>query len=233
MLPGVTGIAGFGASVPEMVNTDNATNASAGSTQTFNTRSIGAVGPSRLIIVTVGWTQDAGTARTVTGGTIGGISTGAAKCQINDAAGTAPGVAILAAYVPSGTTATIVVNFSGSVSRCIIGVWSAFYVNSDTPTDADANISGLIGGTSGSTSVTSTVDPGGFIVASGLASSNNTTTITFSAGVTEAYEAVSATIRANGGSAAAQTPGNKTVTVSGTNSIAGGWGVFLAAASFR
>lgn len=222
----------LGQPAPTVTYRDNASSSVLQSSYTFSGLSIGPTGSNRLVVVAVGWTNSTGIARTVSSATIGGVSA-TIQCQINDAASTAPGVAVLSAFVPTGTTATVVVNFSGNNRNCIVATYSAYNVASGTATDTDTSISGVIAGTSGSTSVTSTVSTDGFIVASGLASSFDTTTITFSAGVSEDFELAQGTIRANAGSASGQTSGNKTVTVSGTNSVSGGWGLFLAAASFR
>ncbi|AWC22052.1 hypothetical protein CO731_01508 [Aminobacter sp. MSH1] len=212
--------------VPELIMENQLVSTSA--THTYASGSL--VG---LVVVAVGWTMDSGTARTVSSATICG-QTAAVNCQINDAASTAPGVAIISAVVPTLTTGDIVINFSGTIHRSSVGAYRSIVYKSATPTDTATGISGVLAGTSGSKTVNPDVAEGGFVIASGLASSFNTTTITFSAGVTEDYENVTSSIRVNGGSTAnlaAQV--GRPVTVSGTNSVAGGWGLFIAAASFR
>ena len=227
MLPGICGMmAGLGGPSPELVMENQLVSTSA--THTYSGVSLGG-----LVVVAIGWTMDSGTARTVSSATIGGQAA-IVNCQINDAASTAPGVAIISALVSTPTTGDIVINFSGTIHRSSVGAYRAVNCNGATPTDTATGISGVISGTSGSKTVNLDVAAGGFVIASGLASSFNTTTISFSAGVSEDYENVTSSIRANGGSAndlAAQV--NLPVTVSGTSNVAGGWGLFVAAASFR
>ncbi|CAI2932448.1 hypothetical protein [Aminobacter niigataensis] len=226
MLPGFCGMmAGLPTyPAPELITESQLVSTSA--THTYSGVSLGG-----LVVVAIGWTMDSGTARTVSSATIGGQAA-TVNCQINDAASTAPGVAIISAAVPTPITGDIVINFSGTIHRSSMGAYRVD--NYATQTDIATGISGVIAGASGSKTVNLDVAPGGFVIASGLASSFNTTTMTFSAGVTEDYENVTSSIRVNSGSTAnlaAQV--GRPVTVSGTNSVAGGWGLFIAAASFR
>lgn len=208
------------------------------STYTFSSTSIGAASVSRLVVVTVGFCDRTGTGRTISSATIGGV-TATINTQINDAASTAPGVAIIQAVVPTGTSGDIVINFSGSIHSCGIGVFALYDLISTTPTDSDETITGVLLFTTGSISRTSTVLQHGVIISIGLNSTFDTPGISCTSTVTEVYETLinnsinGDNILINGGLATNQTAGDKTVTHGGTNSDFGGWGLFLACASWR
>lgn len=222
------------------VTSDSAENEFFGqSTYTFSSTSIGAASVSRLVVVTVGFCDRIGTGRTISSATIGGV-TATINTQINDAASTAPGVGIVSAVVPTGTTGDVVINFSGLVHGCGIGVFTLYDLISATPTDTDSTITGVLGGTSGSISRTSSVlQNNGVIVSVGLNSTFDTPTISCTSTVTEVFDLSinnsidGSTIRVNGGLASDLTLGDKTVTHGGTNSSSGGWGLFLSCASWR
>lgn len=102
------------------------------STYTFSNADIGAAASDRLVIVAVHAAFSGGTNRTITSATIGGIS------ATIDYAGTntdARGFTFLSAIVPTGTTATIVLNFSGNLLRLGIGVYRLTKYTSRVPRD--------------------------------------------------------------------------------------------------
>jgi len=208
------------------------------STYTFSSVSLGTASISRLIVVTIGFSNRIGDGRTISSATINGESATIIE-QIFDEASTAPGVAIIQAVVPTGTSGDIVINFSGSIHNCGIGVFALYDLTSTTPTDSDETITGVLPGTSGSISRTSTVSENGVIISVGLNSTFDTPGISCTSTVTEVYETLSnnsfdgSNILINGGLATNQTAGNKTVTHGGTNSDSGGWGLFLVCASWR
>jgi hypothetical protein len=88
-------------------------------TFTFTGKSIGTAASNRKVVVCVGGNADA---RTVSTLTVGGNSASLVKRQTN-ADGTSE---IWAVNVSSGTTADIVVTFSGAENTCGIGVYSLY-----------------------------------------------------------------------------------------------------------
>jgi hypothetical protein len=99
------------------VNTANAT------THTFSGVSIGTAASNRKIVVAS--QHSSGTVPvSVSSMTVGGIS---ATFVVNQASADGEAyVEIWQANVPTGTTATIVVNYSGTVSRGGVGVWAVY-----------------------------------------------------------------------------------------------------------
>lgn len=125
---------GFGASVTPVAVTFAAATGSAtnASTYTFTNHAIGTADSSRIVVVGFfgnGTTTTTGATVTI-GGNSATVPTGSA-ININDLEA---GFAYLA--VAAGTTATIVVTFSGTKSRAGISVWSVTN-SSGTHTDAD------------------------------------------------------------------------------------------------
>jgi hypothetical protein len=85
---------------------------------TFSSIAIGTAAANRYVIVGIGATA---TPTAVLSVTVGGI---AATQVVSQVAGNSI-AAIWIALVPTGTTATIVITFTGSTQKCSIGVWSA------------------------------------------------------------------------------------------------------------
>lgn len=113
------------------VNTSYIGTASSGtsaSSFTFSSQSIGTADTNRIVFVAVGATGNSGV--TVSSVTIGGNN----ATLVNS--GSIGFGTMTCAYlvVPSGTTATIVANFSGSQNRCAIDVY-AIYNAKTTPYD--------------------------------------------------------------------------------------------------
>lgn len=102
-------------------------------TYTFSGVSIGTATSDRLVIV--------GAASTETGGlrTVSSISIGGINGTLHEApAGDWHPVGLASRAVSSGTTADIVVTFSGGVARCMIFVWTLKNYVSATPYDSDS-----------------------------------------------------------------------------------------------
>lgn len=95
-------------------------------TYTYTSRAIGTAAANRYIVVGVG--QATAAINAVVSMTIGGIS---ASQIVFDTNGVNGRTDLWIAPVPTGTTATIVITFAGSVTRCGIGVW-AIYGGSNT-----------------------------------------------------------------------------------------------------
>ncbi len=88
-------------------------------THTFSSKAIGTAAADRIVVVAVGASNSGG--ETVASMTIGGIS----ATKISDAQNTAGTSELWAAVVPTGTTADIVVTFTGSNNgHCAISVFA-------------------------------------------------------------------------------------------------------------
>lgn len=119
------------AATPKAVTTSYIGTASSGtsaSSFTFSSQGIGTAATDRIVFVAVGTTGGSGV--NVNSVTIGGTT----ATLIN--AGTLGFGTMACAYlaVSTGTTATIVVNLSGSMNRCAIDVYSV-YGSTSTPSD--------------------------------------------------------------------------------------------------
>jgi hypothetical protein len=97
----------------------DATLSTVGTTYTFTSQAIGTADPTRLVVVGIGHGVSG---RTVTSATIGGIS--ATQATGAQPSGSGSNTDIWYAAVPTGTTATIVINYSGSEDRTAIAVYS-------------------------------------------------------------------------------------------------------------
>lgn len=89
------------------------------STYTFTSSNIGTASASREVFVVIGFRQSL-SSNTVTSVTIAGVS---ATLGSEASYPSGPRIAIAFASVPSGSTGDIVVNLSGSVNDCVIGVY--------------------------------------------------------------------------------------------------------------
>jgi hypothetical protein len=98
--------------------TANVSTTTGSSSVTFSSVAIGTASSTRLVIVCVGMRGNAGAGRTVSGCTIAGT----AATQIVASASNANPTAIYTLVVATGTTASIVVTGSGTLSRAGIGV---------------------------------------------------------------------------------------------------------------
>lgn len=108
------------AALPTVTWTDSASSASATSPHTFTSRAIGTALATREVFVAV----YNGTTSAVT---VGGIS---ASLVASAASST---LTLWRASVPTGTTADIVVTFTGGGGRLLISVWAAYNLTSTTP----------------------------------------------------------------------------------------------------
>ena len=132
----------------------HATNDTGAATYTYTNQDIGAASYDRLVVVHVA----NAVAGTITGVTIGGN----AAANAANTTGTSTRTSLWYLRVPTGTTATIVVSFSGAINRCHIQVLRVTRQSSDTPFDTAAPAGG------GDASRTITIDApasGGIIAA--------------------------------------------------------------------
>lgn len=124
----------IGASIPPTVTfigtTSSTTNAT---TYTFNTVNIGGPG---LIVVVAQASADTGINRTLSSLTVNGTA-----ASIHSNTSSQDFAFITSSRVSSGSTANIVVTFSGSVLRCLIAVYRIQNNDNDTPVQALTNYS--------------------------------------------------------------------------------------------
>lgn len=144
-------------------------------TYTYSSCSIGTAASDRRVHVG-GWSSN--NTRTVSSVTIGGVS-----ATINiQSGGVGNGTSFIAtANVPTGTTADVVVTWSGAQIRSAIGVWSSTGLTSDAAIDTDSS-------TADPATVTLTTVSGGFVIAV-KHNQGDVATFTWSGtGVTERFE---------------------------------------------
>jgi hypothetical protein len=125
--------------------------------------------------------------------------------------------------VPTGTTANIVVTFSGLVNNCLIAVYALYDLSSNTP--VASNAATAAGATT--VSLTLSAQKDGIVIGGITGSANVTTTWT---GVTERYDtAVESAVRSGGESVIATTNASYSVQADTSGSAS----LVLAAGSWR
>lgn len=86
-------------------------------TYSFSSVSLGDPDATREIFVVINYNTS--TARTITSGTIGGVT----ASVVNIANGSTSGIGVIHAKVPNGATGAISITFSGLALRCLFGVY--------------------------------------------------------------------------------------------------------------
>lgn len=134
-----TQFVGFGAGAEDVVAasiayTDHVEDGTDTSNYTFSTRAIGTAASNRYVVAAIGIANSS--PPTISSVTIGGVS----ATLVTQVTGTYERTAFYIAAVPTGTTATVVVNTSGSL-RCNIGLWALYDLSSATATDTDSSTS--------------------------------------------------------------------------------------------
>lgn len=176
--------------------------ASNNSTYTFTATDVGSAEATRRVIV--GAHQYGGSV-TLTSATIGGVS---ATEVTTDSANTAQTL-LLIAHVPTGTTADVVLTWSGSTSGSAVSVWTATGLSSDTAVDSGRSA------TNPATDTISTVD-GGFIIGVFTINGNGVLSTTTWSGVAEDFDVqLESNASISGGSA---TTNGSNVSISATPS---------------
>ena len=154
-------------------------------TYSFTDRAIGESSGGRLVVCAVHWALTGST--TLSSATIGGVAaTIVAQCN-----GTNTGVAIIAAVVPTGTTATVALTWAASVARGGIGLWRMVGQVSNTAYDFD----NPAGGAQAVRTVTLDVPAGGGVIVASEGDQSNATTWT---NATERYDYVTANDNSSG-----------------------------------
>lgn len=191
-------------SSPTMTFTTAATNASNLITYTFTAMAIGAASPDRRVIVAMH--TDLGSLTPVSV-TIGGIAATAIK--------TTDGLGVFMAFVPTGTTADVVVTWSGTAARCAIGVWSVQWAG------RGVTASTLATGTSAASSVAVANLSGGVVIVASTHAGG--TGLTYSGGPTENYDTVNGNATRYSGANQSNIAVAGTVTSTATNSGSFAW----------
>ena len=119
--------------------TDHAVDGTAQTTYTFSSKSIGTAANGRLIVVGAG-SINATANRTISSLTIGGTSAAQVKFQSTSGGGGFIDVGLYILRVDIGTTASVVVNWSATQSRCGIGVWAIYNALSATATATASSV---------------------------------------------------------------------------------------------
>jgi hypothetical protein len=162
----LTAAVGWGNSVPAITisNTANNNSPTGGAAFTFTNQSIGTAASTRIIVVAISCPFANVAFAASSPITIGGVD--ATLLFSANLSGSRIGFGILA--VPSGTTATIVVNFASSQARCGISIYRLDNVQSLVPFDTP------VGTSSSATGFTVNAAAGGVVIAAGARSDNTT-----------------------------------------------------------
>lgn len=128
----------------------------AATTFTYTAQNIGEADPNRLVVVCICMDNN-GVTRSLSSVTIAG----AAATIVADTGSSDRAAAIVAAAVPNGTTADIVVTYSGNVNLNGIGVFAMYALNSNTAVSTASP-----GGAAATTTITG-IQAGDFCIASG------------------------------------------------------------------
>jgi hypothetical protein len=151
----------------------------------FATRAVGAAHANRWVVCGI-MARSVTAGRTISSVTIGGI-TATNVVTATDPTGGTNLIAIYIAEVPTGTTATVAVNFSGSMSRCGIGLWRM--VGAERPAIGYATATDIV--FSGNVfSVTIDCPPDGVIIGVNYNQTSAATSSTTWAGITERFDAL-------------------------------------------
>lgn len=142
---------------------------------TFASQNFGTATATRHIVCTVTGRSTDGTSRSIVGVSIGGVSATENAMSENGTTGNVAG--IYCAEVPTGTSGTVLVVFSDTMTCADIALYSANNLVSTTETDA---------GTSSTGTYDIDVVAGGFVVA--VCKSNNPPATATWAGVTEDFD---------------------------------------------
>lgn len=155
---------------------ESLTNTTDGSSFTFSNVAFGAAATGRLIVVTIGTSSSAATVRTISSATIGGVAATVNR-SVSMAAASFRSVHVISAVVPTGTTGSVVVNWSGTMTRMAIAVYRGIPLSGSTPHATNSAGDGSSAGVT-SRNITLGIKAGGFAVFAG--SIGNVTTATAS-----------------------------------------------------
>ena len=140
-------------------------------THTYPDHAIGAAASDREVIIAVNYDDNA--TNSLSSATIGG-ETATIHVDTGTTSGIPPGVAIISALVDTGTTGTIVLNFTAAIRHSAVNVYRAVDLTSRTPHATDSAT--VNGGASASLSVN--VPANGILLAGAVIKANKTATWT-------------------------------------------------------
>lgn len=184
MIPGMAGQSG-----PALEYRTNLATTFAASSFTFSS-AIGPPSPTRLVVVTISGVL--GDFFSFNSATIGGVSATVVTSAYGVSGSANINCVMVQAVVPTGTTANVVVNWSRSMARCAVGVWTIDGVISNT---AVTSASGT--GNSSTVDLSMNVQPNDAVIGGSLSFSNQPTTW---AGLTEDFDIAFSTSRHSGAS---------------------------------
>lgn len=153
--------------------------------------SIGTASAARRVVVAVHWGESTAH-RSLSSATIGGVAATIHVQAGHFGGATGLGVALISATVPTGTTATLALNFSGSVNSVNVGVWAM--EGFDTVVDTGNTQSSV---TTAALSLTLSTSAGGVVIGAYTGSTlTHGTGVTWSS-ITEQYD-YDASVRESG-----------------------------------
>lgn len=125
-------------SAASVTYTDSEYQDSASTVYTFTGKAIGTAGGHRVIVVGVAGAST--TSRTISSVTVGGIA--ATQIVFAEDLGNSlyTPAGLFIARVPTGTTANVVVTWSGGQSRCGVGVWAVYNLDSIAATGTNSSL---------------------------------------------------------------------------------------------
>jgi len=185
-----------------------------GSGATATGVNFGSEDSGRRIVCAVHWAEG-GTHRTLSSATIGGVSATIHVQRGHTGGVTGLGAAIISAIVPTGTSGTVDLNFSGSVTDSYIGTYRLTgFILGATGSDEHQTTTALL-------SVNIATSSGGIIIAAYTGSTNTVGTGVSWTGATELYDAANTT-RVSSAFVSGLSSGTQTVTATqGTISNSG------------
>lgn len=157
----------------------SASNDTAGSTITLSGVAIGAAASGRLVVMAVSYGGTFG--GNLTSATIGGISATVYSGTSYSNGGDDTVSGFIAAVVPTGTTATVVLTFSSSTPCAAVASYSIFNYVSTTPFSGPTRVTGA--SQSARSGAVSTANP--CVVLAVVGGRSSTATCTWTGGVTE------------------------------------------------
>lgn len=222
MIPPLAGLANLPAILTYVGSNASTANATS---HTFTSESIGTAATDRYIIIGVTAENNLG-ARTISSVTVGGVSATQVVFREHSTGSFWTQAAIYIVPYPTGTTATIVVNWSASNNMCGIGVWNATQLQSATATNTNSN-------TSDPLTATLNVAPGGIAIGCAAAFPSGATPITYTwTNMSERHDGVVEGTVTQTGADTSLVNGNSSLSVTCTGSIAM-LGRSMVLASFR
>lgn len=135
MFPGPSSVARVDATVVYQTSTGTD---SAATTFTYNTQAVGTADGTRIVIV--GVTGSGANSRTISSVTLTGNAMTQVVFRESGGGGAFVQSALYALAFPTGTTADVVVTFSGSSGRAVIGVWATYNLLSATATNTYSSV---------------------------------------------------------------------------------------------